>query len=87
MPTRKAAPSETTKMLEGWEKNPKGETEGEDNSHLPPLPLPSVNEARPVKDGSVEWDIAEFRAEDKEEPEEEETPEAEEGVSKGGRLT
>lgn len=52
-----------------WEKHPEGETPGEDNSHLPPLPLPTVTEPRPIdpETGAVKWTVSELYAQSEEE--------------------
>lgn len=77
MPQGKAKdePSETTKLVEEWE----ADTEGADR-HLPPLPLPSVNEPRPTDDeGHVVWESSEFRA-----PEAPDVAAGDEPTAKGG---
>jgi hypothetical protein len=66
-------------IVEAWQKHPEGDTEGEDNSHLPPLPLPTVTEPRRVDEqGRVQWTVEELvpKAED-------EVPEEEPGESEG----
>lgn len=71
-----------SKIVEEWEASAKTDVEDEDNSHLPPLPLPTVNEPRRTRPGSaeVQWSIEELNP-----PEEEPTEEPEgEGVSGEG---
>ena len=60
-------------ILEDYRANPEGDTDGEDNSHLPPLPLPTVTTPRKIdpETGAVKWELSEF------EPDEEKTPEEE----------
>lgn len=71
-------------ILEDYRANPEGDTEGEDNSHLPPLPLPTVTEPRKTdpETGRVKWSLSEFEPDE----DEEEAEEPEEGhvLGEGG---
>jgi hypothetical protein len=70
-------------ILEDYRANPEGDTEGEDNSHLPPLPLPTVDTPRRIdpETGRVKWSLSEFEPDEEGKPEEE--PEEEGEPSEG----